>query len=201
MASSSHGNNIIDEYANLSINDEGEEGLILEDFTADTPKVEYTHCLVGRFLSNRKVNFVAMHDTLSSIWRPVKGVFIDATSFPNMFLFKFFHELDVQRVLNDGPWTFNQQVLLLKKLETDEQLANVKLFDLYIWIQVYDLPIGFNSEFILKSIGNYIGHFLETDLKNFQDIWRNYLRVKVTVDVRRPLRSQMRIKKSGGEWL
>lgn len=66
---------------------------------------------------------------------------------------------------------------------------------------MYDLPIGFNSEIIHKSIGNYVGKFLESDPKNFQVLWRNYLRIKVAIDVRRSLRSKMRIKKSGGEWI
>lgn len=142
-----------------------------------------------------------MQDTLTSIWRPVKGVFMEATSFPNVFIFKFFHELDIQRVLDDGPWTFNQQVLLVKKLAAVDQLANIKLTELYIWIQVYDLPIGFNSDSILQSIGKYVRKFVASDPKNFQSLWRNFLRIKVAIDVRRPLRSQMRIKKSGDEWL
>lgn len=153
MASSSREKDIDADYANLSINDD-EEGLVFNEIPRNNPGIDYAHCLVGSFLTNRKVNFVAMQDTLSSIWRPVKGVFMEPTSFPNTFLFKFFHDLDVKRVLDDGPWTFNQQVLLIKKLEIDEQLANVKLSKLYIWVQVFNLPIGFNSEFILKSIGN-----------------------------------------------
>lgn len=52
---------------------------------------------------------------------------------------------------------------------------------MYIWVQIYDLPIGFNSEHILKSIGNHIGAFLEIDPKNFQGIRRNYLWIKVTI--------------------
>lgn len=57
---------------------------------------------------------------------------MEPTSFPNIFLFKLFHDLDVKRVLEDGPWTFNQQVLLIKILEIDEQIANVKHSKLYI---------------------------------------------------------------------
>lgn len=69
---------------------------------------------MGIFLIDKKINFMAMQETLSSIWRPVKGVFMEETSSKNMFLFKFFHDPDVQHVLDDGPWTFNQQVWLLK---------------------------------------------------------------------------------------
>lgn len=117
MVGTSHGNSILDDYANLSINDEGEDGLILEESSEEKAGLDYTHCLVGRVLTNRKVNFLAMQDTLSSIWRPVKGVFMEATSYPNIFLFKFFHDLDVRRVLEDGPWTFSQQTLIVKSLK------------------------------------------------------------------------------------
>ncbi|KAK1404491.1 hypothetical protein POM88_004096 [Heracleum sosnowskyi] len=142
-----------------------------------------------------------MQETLSSIWRPVKGVFMEETSFPNLFMFKFFHELDIKRVLDDGPWTFNQQVLLFKRMDVNEQLKDIRLTDVYLWVQIYDLPIGFNSECVLRSIGDYLGKFLEVDPKNFQGLWRNYLRVKVAIDVQFPLKSRMKIKKAGGEWL
>lgn len=161
----------------------------------------YDKCLVGYFLTNKKVNFLAMEDTLASIWRPMKGVFMEETSRMNMFLFKFFHDLDMQRVLNDGPWTFNQQVLMIKKLNVEEQLQDIKISELYMWVQVYELPIGFKSECILKSIGDYVGRFMESDPKNFVRMCRNFLRIKVAIDISRPLRSKMRIKKAGGEWL
>lgn len=152
MAGSSKVNDIMTGYTNLSINDEDFEGLILEDIEDNNPNGEYSMCLVGSFLTDRKVNFAAMRGTLSSIWKPVKGVFMEETNVPNMFLFKFFHELDMQRVLDDGPWTFNSQALVVKKLEVGEQLSDVKLVDLFMWLQIYDLPTGFNSEIILKLV-------------------------------------------------
>lgn len=201
MASSSRGKNLEEAYANLSLNNEDEEGLVLEDVSEDVTKEGLDRSLVGCFVTNRKVNFMAMQDTLALIWRPVKGVFMEETNRMNMFLFKFFHDRDMQRVLDDGPWTFNQQVLLIKKFNADEQLKDIKLSKLYMWVQLYDIPVGFKSEFILKSIGNFVGRFLESDPKNFQGMSKNYLRIKVTIDISFPLKSQMRIKKPGGEWL
>lgn len=201
MASTSRGKDLEEAYANLSLNGDDEDGLILEDIPGNNTEVGLERCLVGCFVTNRKVNFMAMQDTLSSIWRPVKGVFMEETDQTNMFLFKFFHDRDMQRVLEDGPWTFNQQVLLLKKLNVDEQLKDIKLSELYMWVQVYDVPVGFKSEFVLKSIGNFIGKFMESDPRNFQGMFKNYLRIRVAIDIHRPLKSQMRIKKPGGEWL
>lgn len=59
---------------------------------------------------------------------------MEETIIPNLFLFKLFHELDMQRVLDDGPWTFNNQALMIKRLEMGEQLSEVKLKELYMWI-------------------------------------------------------------------
>lgn len=53
-----------------------------------------------------------------------EGGFMEETNTPNMFLFRFFHKLDMLRVLDDGPWTFNQQVLV-KRLEETDQLSSM----------------------------------------------------------------------------
>ncbi|XP_074360199.1 uncharacterized protein LOC141700300 [Apium graveolens] len=201
MASSSRGKDLDEAYANFFLNSDDEEGLILEDVPENDIKKGMERCLVGSFVTNRKVNFMAMQDTFSLIWRPVKGVFMEETNQTNMFLFKFFHDRDMQRVLDDEPWTFNQQVLLLKKFNVDEQLKDIKLSELYMWVQVYDVPIGFKSEFILKSIGNFVGRYMESNSRNFKGMFRNLLRIRIAVDIGRPLKKQMRIKKLGGEWI
>lgn len=196
MANSSVEKRFTKDYANLTIDADGEESLILEEPPENQSGVDYSLCLVGSFLSDRKINVMAMKDILASIWRPVKGVYMDETNYPNLFIIKFFHKLDMQRVLDDGPWTFYQQVLLIKKLDGEEQLAELKISELYIWLQVYDLPIGFHSEFIFKSIGNYVGKFLASDPKNLNGIWRNFQRIKVAIDVNKPLKTKMRVKKA-----
>ncbi|XP_074352812.1 uncharacterized protein LOC141691963 [Apium graveolens] len=114
---------------------------------------------------------------------------------------QFFHEFDMQRVLDDGPWTFNNQALMVRRLEMGEQLSDIKLNELYIWVQIHELPVGFNSEIVLRSIGNYIGKFLMVDPKNFQSIWRQFVSIKVAINVNKPLKSQMRMKKAGGDWM
>lgn len=57
---------------------------------------------------------------------------MEETIYSDLFIFKFFHELDMKRVLDDGRWTFNQQVLILKKLDINEQLKDAELTDVFI---------------------------------------------------------------------
>lgn len=58
----------------------------------------------------KPINFIAMKNTLASLWEPRKGTNI----FEIEVLFQFFHGVDVNEVLNMGLWNFNQNLLVLK---------------------------------------------------------------------------------------
>ena len=73
------------------------------------------------------INFAAMKNTMAALWRPGKGVCINDLSL-TLFLFQSFHEIDVRRVLDSGPWAFNQHILIVHRLCADEQPQNVLLF-------------------------------------------------------------------------
>jgi len=88
----------------------------------------------------------------------------------------------------------------VKRLEENEQPQLVPLFFTSFWIQIYNLPIGFMSEKVLKHIGNYVGTFLDSDENNFMGVWRTYMCIQVSIDVRKLLKRKMKLKKEGGEW-
>ena len=95
------------------------------------------------------------------------------------FYFSFFHEIDITRVLEEGPWKFDQHLLIFHRLEDNEQPTRVPLFLTMIWVHVRDLPLGFMSEKVGVSIGNYIGNFVKSDVHNFDGFWKNYMRIQV----------------------
>lgn len=96
MASSSRGKDLEEAYANLSLNNDEEDSLILEDIRENDTIEGLDRYVVGSFVTNKKMNSMAMHDMLASIWRSVKGVFMEETNQPNVFLFMFFHDRDMQ---------------------------------------------------------------------------------------------------------
>ena len=95
----------------------------------------------------------------------------------NRFLFQFFHELDISRVLEGSPWTFNQIPLLLERLTEGDnpRLLPINLLD--VWVQVYGLKSGFKSDRVLEGCGNFIGHFLHSCPKNYLCFCKEYLRL------------------------
>lgn len=184
---------------NLSLPNEEDEELILDVSIAQPQELHFDHCLLGRLLTDREINFSIMRSRLASLWRPGKGVNIKDIS-PNLFLFQFFHPVDLKRVLEGGPWTFENQLLILHKLNPGDIPSSIPLVLVDFWIQVYDLPLGYMSMTIGKQIGDFIGKFVEYDDNNNSTLWRNYMRIKVSVDVRKPLKRFKKIRKAGGDW-
>lgn len=69
---------------------------------------------------------------------------------------------------------------------------NVELKWMDLWLQVYDLKPGFMTERILTEVGNYAGKFVTSCTSNFTGVWRDYFRIRVTIDVSKPLKQRMK---------
>lgn len=188
---------IDDLYAKLSIDEEDEGGIIVEDAVTEQDKDSFV--LIGRFLTERNINFKAMQNVLSTVWRPNEGVEIYDIG-EMRYSFVFYHPMDVQKVVDSGPWAFEQGMLVYKQLAWGKDPKVIPLKEVEIWIQVYDIPKGLVSENILKGIANYIGEYVKTDPTNLNGLWKAYYRIRVRIDVCKPLKRRMKIKREGGDW-
>ena len=112
---------VMDACAQLLIDEEEEVGLVFKEDEIQAKsegRLDLRFCLVGRFLTDKAINFPAMKNTMAALWRPGKGICIKDLS-STLFLFQFFHEVDIQRVMDSGPWTFDQHLLITKRLGID----------------------------------------------------------------------------------
>lgn len=98
----------------LSLAEDGEEGLRFDVAEEDATN-DLRLCLVGRFLIDRPICVVIIKSRMAGIWRPMKGATIKETS-PGIFLFQFFHVLDMENVFRGGPWSFDNYLLILGRL-------------------------------------------------------------------------------------
>nr|GMC77707.1 uncharacterized protein LOC109173053 [Ipomoea batatas] len=181
-------------YAALEIDDEVPDGLELEQ------SIDLSLTLVGRVIIDKTVKFVFMRDTLAVVWRPGRGMDVKEVGH-NTFIFQFFHEIDLKRILDDGPWAFEQSLLVLARIQPHILPLAMNLDCADFWIQVHDLPPGFFSAKTTEAIGNFIGTFVSIDESNFDGWWKMFLRIRVRIDITKPLTSKMRIKRNGGDWL
>lgn len=190
---------LVDQYAAISLEEEEAGGLSYEAEEVVHGGIDARWCLVGRFLSDRSIDFEKMQHALATLWKPEKGVYIKSLE-PNLFLFQFYHEVDINRVIEGSPWTYDRMQLVFERLKDGDNPRCVEINKLDFWVQLHDIQPGFMSERVCKDVGNYIGEFLEADRNNFVGVWRDYLRVRVRMQIDKPLKRRMKIKKSGGDW-
>ncbi|XP_012080009.1 uncharacterized protein LOC105640334 [Jatropha curcas] len=176
----------------LELAEDGDKGA--ED-TNDSP-----YCVVGRLLIEKPVNFIALKNTIASVWRPIKRM-ITKDLGNNAFVFQFIHPMDLERVVKCGLWNFSQNLLLLKHLPIDVDTKQVEITKIDFWFQIHNMLIGYKSKRLGKEVGNCIGTFIEADSKNFTGIWREYMRIRVSLNIHKPLKRRMQIKKARGDWI
>jgi hypothetical protein len=136
---------------------------------------------------------------MADLWKPVKGVTIKEAT-PDIFLFHFAHPLDMEAVLNGGPWTFDNNMLILERVQLGVQIDQIPLFYTTMWVQVHNLPMGLMKENVGVKLANYIGSFVEYDKNNNTSFWRQHMRIRVKIDVRQPLKKETKVKNREGEW-
>lgn len=98
------------------------------------------------------------------------------------------------------PWSFNRKAIIMARLQPGQNPRTVDLNHMELWVQVHDLKVGFKSEKILMGIGNFVGNFVSSCSSNFEDVWREYMRIRVSLNLNKPLKRRMKIKMAGNDW-
>ncbi|MBA0670545.1 hypothetical protein Goklo_023908 [Gossypium klotzschianum] len=103
------------EFAGLSLDDDEKEILQAQGDSDSVNNEEFLR-LVGCFLTASIIHYPAMKSTMTNLWHLVKGVQIRDLG-EKRYLFKFFHIIDMERVIKWAPWIFNNHLLILHKLQ------------------------------------------------------------------------------------
>lgn len=130
-------------------------------------------CLVGRFLTNR---IHIMKDKMADVWRPFGGVTIREKEL-GLFLFQFYQQVDVLKVLKGGLWSFNKHILILSTMQEGLMLNQMPLFVVPFWVQVHNLPPAFMSEAVGKNLVGFMSELLEFFEKHSSGFWRSFMRL------------------------
>uniref|UniRef100_A0A803NMT2 DUF4283 domain-containing protein n=1 Tax=Cannabis sativa TaxID=3483 RepID=A0A803NMT2_CANSA len=178
-----------DQYASMTLDEEEMGGLQYGEEDEGLSEIDDRWFLVGRFITDREIDFLAMQHKMASLWRPGRGLYVKELK-PNLYLFQFYHEIDVGRVIKGSPWTFDRIQLGFQRLRRGEKPRSVILKKLDFWVQLHGMSKEFMSQRVVKDIGNYIGVFVESDHNNFMGIWRDYLRIRVSIRVDQPLKKE-----------
>uniref|UniRef100_A0A7N2LGZ3 DUF4283 domain-containing protein n=1 Tax=Quercus lobata TaxID=97700 RepID=A0A7N2LGZ3_QUELO len=178
---------VINSLENMKLTTEEEEVITVPD---EGRKDEIESCnlsLIGKFLTCKPFNKRAAQNTLRKAWGLDDRVQILEVG-ASLFQFKFQTEFDLDRVLSGGPWTFDNQALLLCKWQKGMTASNVKFDSLSLWVQIWGAPFDMFSTKVASEVGSRMGVVEEIEKRPKQEAQSLFMRVKVSLPLSKPLR-------------
>ena len=177
---------ILDGLQSLKLTKEEEEGIQLSTPSRAEWLEECQLSLFGKLLSNRQQNQRALNSTLWSAWK--MGSDLRIVEVGNDILhFKFNSKYQMERVEKNGPWNFDNNLLLLCRWRKGLTAANIRFSHSPFWVQIWGIPFELMIEETGKAVGDKIGKLLEVDKRSWQLDQAKYMRVRVEIPLNKPL--------------
>ena len=142
--------------------------------------------LIGKFLTCKPFNRKAAKNMLQRVWMLDKELQIFEVGI-NLFQFKFQSEYKLDRILRGGPWTFDNQFLMLTWSRTGMSANNVVLEHASLWVQIWGVPFDMMSPNMVTEVGNKMGVVEDVECRRRMDEQNFFLRVKVALPISKPL--------------
>lgn len=133
---------------------------------------------VGKVLAERLVNVDGLVQALGRIWCPMKGVTCKDLG-ENHFLFTFHQASRKRRALEDGPWMFGKDLVIMVEFDESKTLEDMCFVFIPIWVRVSKLPFGVMNKVVGEAIGGEMGEFMEMDKEEDGSAVGRYLRIKI----------------------
>ena len=143
--------------------------------------------LLGKILTRGMVNREAFMRVIGRIWHVNKGVEIESLT-GNIFSFHFKDMDDKRRVLAGAPWSFDNALLVLEELVGKGSIESIAFNSCEFWVQIYQVPLLCTFREIGWSLGEMIGVVVDVDGGLASDCAGKFLRVRVRIDITKPLR-------------
>lgn len=122
----------------------------------------FNRTLVGKIWTENPFNIRAFKSTMVLAWCVKNQVEAQELN-KNLFLFKFASKREADPVLNNGPWSFDRNLVIFERISGDEQPSDLEMNKVSFWDRVYDLPLKLRSETMARKLGNFIGVFEDWD--------------------------------------
>ncbi|KAL4396467.1 hypothetical protein AHAS_Ahas01G0094800 [Arachis hypogaea] len=129
--------------------------------------------LVGKVISNKKLPFKTIKNTLLGIWgNPEASKTREKGS----------------QILKGGPWSIRGQLLNLQTWTQGISVNEVAYDYLEFWVQIHELPQEYINADTTRDIGSRMGIVTEVKDPRVEEILeRTFLRVRVAIDASKPL--------------
>ena len=124
--------------------------------------------LIGKFLACKPFNRSAAKNTLRKAWGLDKELQISEVG-SNLFQFKFQSEYELDQVFRGGPWTFDNQLLMLTRWSKRMNANNVVLEHASLWVQIWGVSFDMMSPKVAVEIVKKMGEVEDVERRRRTD--------------------------------
>ena len=125
----------IEKLQSITLTEDEGEVIIVGVSQRERMLAECSLSLLGRFLTTRAFNLRAAKSMLRSVWRMGSDLRIVDVG-DDLFQFKFTMESQLKWVLANGPWSFADHPLALRRRERGMTTTSVRFSSMPMWVQV-----------------------------------------------------------------
>lgn len=171
-----------DLYQRLSLTKKETEEVVVAPETLQTAVICGGKCQILHFLTMCHYNKMVFKNMMRKTWRLVRGVkFHDLNS--TLMLVEFEDHSDKEKVLREGPWSFDKHLVMLKEVNGWQQVHKITLTTATFWVRLHDLPLMARTGVVGCLLGAKVGVVEEVDVDEDDMTWGEYLRVRVSLQV------------------
>ena len=183
---------------NLQLTKEEEEVIPITVTNSSGLLEECSLSLFGRLLSDRQQNQHALKNPLRSARKMGSDMRIVEVG-NNILQFKFSSKFQLEWVERSGPWSFDNNLLLLCRRKKGLTSTNISFTHSPFWVQIWGLPFEHMSQEVREEIGSKLGRFIEVNRRSWQSDQAKFMRACVELEIDKPLRRGAYIASSDGE--
>ena len=176
----------------------------LEDdkFNLSSSEGDQKPTLVAKFFTRRTINVEVTTRTCKPLWRTERG-FSARDLGDNLVMFEFDDNDDLERVFLYEPWSFDKHLVAFRRLEGEADPQTLVFNQTTFWVQIHSRPILFLKKDTVVSLEREVGKVLRTSETNEEVGGGRIMRIRVVVDITKPLCCGRKIglNKGGEGWV
>ena len=89
--------------------------------------------------------------------------------------------------MRGGPWTFDNQLLLLQRWKKGMTVGNIHMESTSFWVQIWDAPFDMILSQVVREVGSWLGTVEEVERRNRKDDINMFMRVCMALPIAKPL--------------
>nr|XP_023884141.1 uncharacterized protein LOC111996419 [Quercus suber]POE70813.1 uncharacterized protein CFP56_45449 [Quercus suber] len=188
---------VVNILSSLKLTKEEEEDIFIDSSKSSEILEECLLSLFGRLLSDRHQNLRTLKNILKVAWKMGSDLRIVEVG-NNILQFKFGSRCQSEWVEKNGPWNFENNLLLLCRWRKGMTAKNISFSHSPFWVQIWGLPFENMNDENGRDIGSKIRRVLEVDKRAVLADQAKFLRVRVEVQIDKPLRRGGYVKNAEG---